>query len=313
MELQTIYILKDIISQITKDIADFSPERGGLLMGPPNTDAITYFQIDSWARQTGVTYTPNAEILTKIAREIYSKFGWIIKGMIHSHPGNMTCLTPGDIDAIQDYFQINPQIPYFVAPIICHLHNNQHHQVNNVFPLKGNCCNAMVVHVIYRNKKHTFDSDKTVNLKVVNRIDNIPHSDYITSGNDTKNLSQAQSYQIDRFAQQNIELMKREAPNAEAKEVNGTIIWYEWIDQGGHKYQLAYWKEQDVYKAGLIEGSHYLGNEDITYLDREGNINLYSLFKGNPYSISDVRCKAIRWAYAYSEYRRTKTFELPSW
>jgi hypothetical protein len=106
--------------------------------------------------------------------------------------------------------------------------------------------------------------------------------------------------------------MAREAPNAEPKDVEGTIIWYEWTTQGGRKYHLAYWYGDNDYEAAVMEGDNPedRGNAHGCHLFDDRRICLKDSNSSEPpYTrVAEARARAILWALGYSEYLRTGVF-----
>ncbi|XCN72529.1 MAG: hypothetical protein Q3M24_19905 [Candidatus Electrothrix aestuarii] len=91
--------------------------------------------------------------------------------------------------------------------------------------------------------------------------------------------------------------MFEKAINTQVKDVNGTIVWYEWIERVGKRYQLAYWynEEDERYKAAVIEGINQadIASQYMTLSD-EGLINLEH--EDDPYQfVADIRSHAIDW------------------
>ena len=186
MQLKKVYIDQKIIEQITKQIANKSPEHGGLLMGPPDKDAITIFLFDKYGSRSGTAYTPAAEKLTQTARQLYHRHGWIIKGVVHSHPGSMSSLSDGDQYAIEDYFDINPGIPYFISPVVYKSGNydNQSYEQknkkeqNHVVSLNGSYCDSMVVHVVHSDEIHHREAlSRTIAVEIFSNLDEVPLSE----------------------------------------------------------------------------------------------------------------------------------------
>ncbi|XCN72532.1 MAG: ThiF family adenylyltransferase [Candidatus Electrothrix aestuarii] len=176
--IKKIYILQEVIDDITHYIANHPPERGGLLLGPPHKDAVTIFLYDEWGSRSGSTYTPAAEKLSEMAQEINSREGWIIKGVVHSHPGGMGSLSFGDIEAINDYFEINPGMPYFIGLIVYNDKTEDEAQKGNMFtPMKGNNCNAMVAHVVHSDESNKEEVQKRlIPIDIFTDLSEVPTS-----------------------------------------------------------------------------------------------------------------------------------------
>lgn len=245
--LNKVFISQEVIAQITSYIANQPPESGGLLMGPPDKDAITFFRYDEWGSKSGVTYEPDAEKLSEIASQIKSQRGWIIKGIVHSHPGSMNSLSYGDQQTIKKYFQANPEMPYFIGPIVFHDSNSQN--INNSVSLKGSRCNSMAVHVIHKDELDSQNAlTRTVAVEQFTDLKNVPVSFLPFGCSMSANLTPRDK--------QDLQEMEEKAPKAKPQYVEDGVVWYERFKKNEQKYQLCYWFDSNEaqYKAAVIEG-----------------------------------------------------------
>ncbi|MFP4318350.1 MAG: hypothetical protein ACLFQ7_05195 [Phormidium sp.] len=118
------------------------------------------------------------------------------------------------------------------------------------------------------------------------------------------------SRQLNHREERDVHAMLESAPDADPQDVNGTIVWFEWVNQGGRWYRLAYWFDGGDYQAAVMEGDNPWdrGNAGGCHLFDDRRICL----KGSsdpPYSnVLEARARAIVWAMGYSDYLQTGSF-----
>jgi ThiF family/Prokaryotic homologs of the JAB domain len=112
-----LQISKDVLRQIERDIAAYSPERGGALLGLIGQPIITHFILDQQAQTSGASYLPSRQ-LTERVQQLELQLGVEFKGVIHSHPGGYDRPSGPDEEAMLEGLNLNPHIPFFVAPIV---------------------------------------------------------------------------------------------------------------------------------------------------------------------------------------------------
>jgi hypothetical protein len=93
-------------------------ERGGLFLGPIDSDDVCDFFFDSGGNFLHGTYSPDYITLNKKLKEEWIPSGSDFKGVCHSHPGRLDVLTPEDLAYIGRLLKLNPDMSMFVAPII---------------------------------------------------------------------------------------------------------------------------------------------------------------------------------------------------
>lgn len=99
-------------------------ESGGVLLGPsspgqpPGEFVVTEFYFDRAARVTGVSYSPDHELINRLLREVWRPKGLECLGFVHSHPEPVTHLSGGDLSYIRRIFACNPGMSSFLAPIV---------------------------------------------------------------------------------------------------------------------------------------------------------------------------------------------------
>ncbi|XCN72531.1 MAG: hypothetical protein Q3M24_19915 [Candidatus Electrothrix aestuarii] len=309
--IEKVYISKEVIQKITYDIANQRPEAGGLLMGPPDKDAITFFEYDKFGQSGSLAYTPEAERLSQIAAQKNRECGWIIKGIVHSHPGNMDSLSYGDIQAIRDHFQINPGTPYFVALLVYRTLGVKKKKTflkinidkpDNTFLLDGRQCNAMVAYATYVDEKHNLNLEN-ITITEFSSLYEVPPSSFPFTQKEHKSERKLKPRE-----QNDMQAIESAVPHAEAKDVKGTIIWYEWRRDKEQRYQLAYWYEnkRDGYQAAVIEGLCSKPTPKIC-LEEDGRI----IFNRKFSDILKIRKAAMDWIPCYSEFLKTGKFRPP--
>jgi proteasome lid subunit RPN8/RPN11 len=261
-KISKVYISKAVIQGISHHIANQPPESGGLLMGPPNKDAITFFQYDQWGSTSGVTYTPDANTLSKIAQEVKSKYGWIVKGIIHSHPDSMSSLSLGDQRTIKEYFQNEDcGLPYFIAPIAYRKSGYQ----SNVVNLNGTHCDSMVIHVIHQGELDDASAlYRNIAIEEFTDLRTVPNS-----------ALPFNPFDLSPREKKDIESMKSKAPKAKPEYIKDAIVWSEEFSEKGREYELSYWfdNNESCYKAAIIEGLRDINFQSID-ISLEGLIHI---------------------------------------
>ena len=112
-----LYISESVLHEIETAIANHPPERGGAILGPVGQPIITHFLLDEQARTSGASYLPSPQLTQRVQQlELMEKVEF--KGVIHSHPGGLDRPSGPDETAMLEGLNLNPHIPYFVAPIV---------------------------------------------------------------------------------------------------------------------------------------------------------------------------------------------------
>ncbi len=106
-----------VLRQIERDIATNPPESGGALLGPIGKPIITHFIMDDRAQTSGASYLPSRQ-LTERVQQLELQLGVEFKGVIHSHPGGYDRPSGPDEEAMLEGLNLNPHMPFFVAPIV---------------------------------------------------------------------------------------------------------------------------------------------------------------------------------------------------
>lgn len=92
---QCVRITSRALSQITSAIGTRQPEQGGVL-GISNSGVISHFYFDHSAVKTGATYSPDLAGIRPVLA-YWDMEGVRFCGMIHSHPGNFSTPSTGDL------------------------------------------------------------------------------------------------------------------------------------------------------------------------------------------------------------------------
>lgn len=117
LDRNPVRITAEVIDQIMNTIGARPPESGGILLGPADSQDVTAYYFDNTARCSGVTYTPDTDLLQKLIDERWTPAGLEFRGFVHSHPG-LCRLSHGDLDYIRNILAANPQMQRFIAPIV---------------------------------------------------------------------------------------------------------------------------------------------------------------------------------------------------
>ncbi|RJP52124.1 MAG: hypothetical protein C4583_07290 [Anaerolineaceae bacterium] len=114
----SFYISEEVLQSIELNIVNFRPERGGALLGPVGSNAITLFVYDQWASTTSASYIPSDELIALVP--IIEAGGNLeFKGVIHSHPTGMDYPSSQDISGpFTKALIANKHMPFFLGPIV---------------------------------------------------------------------------------------------------------------------------------------------------------------------------------------------------
>lgn len=99
VEMKKIRIKREAFYEFMHTLSSRPAESGGVLLGPVNSDAITHFYFDSGGVCTGNSYSPDYNSLNRKLRQQWRPAGLEIKGIAHSHGGNLNSLTYGDMSS----------------------------------------------------------------------------------------------------------------------------------------------------------------------------------------------------------------------
>lgn len=113
-----VVFVDDVLSDIERDVAGHRPERGGALLGPVGLPVISRFIHDPQAATSGVTYQPSRALQHAVTQAERADRNMELKGMLHSHPGEMDHPSSGDRVAIADSLDGAPWLGRFVSPIV---------------------------------------------------------------------------------------------------------------------------------------------------------------------------------------------------
>jgi molybdopterin/thiamine biosynthesis adenylyltransferase/proteasome lid subunit RPN8/RPN11 len=112
-----IHIYDFVVASIGTNIALDPPERAGALLGPAGKSCVSQFIIDDEASTTGTSFIPSSMIERRVqATELSS--GREFKGLVHSHPGALDCLSSQDLISIERALDCNPHLASYIAPIV---------------------------------------------------------------------------------------------------------------------------------------------------------------------------------------------------
>jgi len=116
--LNELRMAKEIHRCIMLTIGAMPTERGGLLLGPIDSNDVTDFYLDITAQCTGGTYTPDHKTLSQKMEEEWIPSGIDMKGFVHSHPNGLDSLSSGDLSYIARLLKANDDMTIFSAPIV---------------------------------------------------------------------------------------------------------------------------------------------------------------------------------------------------
>src|ERR1700733_10652069 len=113
-----VAFLDVVLEQIEEHIARFPPERSGALLGPVGQPLVTEFIFDPEARTSGMTFTPSSALADRVRARESADQQIELKGILHSHPGDMSRPSQGDHYAYEDSLEGAPWLGRLVAPIV---------------------------------------------------------------------------------------------------------------------------------------------------------------------------------------------------
>jgi len=113
-----IRMSRHVACEVMRTVGANPPETGGILLGPLDSNDITEFYFDITAKCGGVTYEPDHLTLQRKMKQEWIPAKRDMKGFVHSHPSRFDQLSGGDLIYIKRLLKSNPEMPYFVAPIV---------------------------------------------------------------------------------------------------------------------------------------------------------------------------------------------------
>ncbi|QNN23354.1 hypothetical protein HED60_14060 [Planctomycetales bacterium ZRK34] len=114
----TLRMAASVMKHIFLTIGSRPPESGGILLGPIGSEDVTDFHFDVTGSCTSSTYSPDCATLSNKMKSEWLPSGIDLKGFVHSHPGGLDRLSPGDLIYIRRLLAINPDMRSFAAPIV---------------------------------------------------------------------------------------------------------------------------------------------------------------------------------------------------
>jgi hypothetical protein len=111
-------ITQNVVDSIAATVGSFPAERGGILGGYPRTGVVTHFHFDLSSRQTGATYSPNAQHLTELLQKHWNPRGIRLLGFVHSHPPSFRQLSTGDKVYAERILAVNDEMKELYLPLV---------------------------------------------------------------------------------------------------------------------------------------------------------------------------------------------------
>lgn len=112
-----LYVLDQVVAQVTEQVAQFEPERGGALLGLPGKPVVLRFLFDREAEATASTYRPSRTLAAEV-RGLEAKDNLEFKGILHSHPTGLDRPSRQDQSELATGLNLNPQLSIYLAPIV---------------------------------------------------------------------------------------------------------------------------------------------------------------------------------------------------
>ena len=92
-------------------------ETGGMLGGDRTAGLVTHFHFDTSSRRSGVTYSPDYKLLTKLLTKEWNPNGVQLIGFVHSHPAGCEAPSGGDRIYAADILKANDEIASMIAAL----------------------------------------------------------------------------------------------------------------------------------------------------------------------------------------------------
>lgn len=111
-------LTKGVHDAILDSVGKLHAETGGMLGGDRATGVVTHFHFDTSSRRSGVTYSPDYKLLTKLLTKEWNPNGVQLIGFVHSHPRGCESPSGGDRIYAGDILKANDAIEVLHLPIV---------------------------------------------------------------------------------------------------------------------------------------------------------------------------------------------------
>ena len=115
---QTLRMTAQVFAEIERTVGSLPAEQGGILGGNPNEGVISHYHFDAEGSRTGVTYSPNAKLLTELLQKEWNPRGIRLMGFVHSHPRSFRRLSSGDIFYAERILGVNEEMAALYLPLV---------------------------------------------------------------------------------------------------------------------------------------------------------------------------------------------------
>ena len=107
-----------VLARINETVGSLPAETGGMLGGDPESGVVTHYHFDNRASRTGITYSPDCNLLNRVLSEEWNPAGVRLMGFVHSHP--RSCRTPSGGDEIyaERILAAIPDMDRLLLPIV---------------------------------------------------------------------------------------------------------------------------------------------------------------------------------------------------
>lgn len=118
MTISSTWTITDIaLATIDRELATPAPERGGVLLGPPNARLVTEFMLDP-VDGAAVEYYHSDQLRALLARRLASDSTVTYRGSTHSHPAHMAVPSGPDHKAFGSALRQNHLLGDMLFPIV---------------------------------------------------------------------------------------------------------------------------------------------------------------------------------------------------
>lgn len=117
-QLSVLIITESVLREIYFTIGSCPAESGGPLGGSRTSGVVTNFHFDHSAAQTGVTYSPDYQLLNQLFADDWNPKEINLLGFVHSHPPGCRQPSGGDLEYAERILEAIPELDGLYLPII---------------------------------------------------------------------------------------------------------------------------------------------------------------------------------------------------
>jgi hypothetical protein len=115
---RALAITRAVLAEIERTIGSRPAELGGMLGGRREDGVVRHFYFDHSARSSGVTYTPDHELLNRLLARDWNPAGIFLLGFVHSHHACFPQPSGGDAVYARRILEHLPDLERLLLPIV---------------------------------------------------------------------------------------------------------------------------------------------------------------------------------------------------